>query len=904
MTILNNTNNKIKYIIHLSDSHIPKNTIRHPEYYEYFDNLFKSIKEQNIAKENALIVLTGDILDNKLDISVEQVTLLKYFMINLTKLYPVILILGNHDLLMSITDNKYIDALTPLITDLNTENPIYFLKESGKYVYNNLDFYLITMFQKELTITDKKSKNIKIGLYHGGFKNDFFNNNYINTNNFTFTIPYFEKLYDIVLMGDIHNRKIYPSKILIQHAGSLLQLKSDETQNKGYILTDVINKTSKEINVKNNYGIVTIDVDKNGNYNLDLETLPKNIDLRIKGVVIKDEIIKEIKNKITFGSNKQIIKEKATYNIDKLNENALTLININDNIIDFKTINKQELINLINTRCNQLQKLSPEKQQNILNKITDIIDNINNKNDLFDNLKKLDILEFEFSNYGKYGSNNVINFNKLNNKIIGISAPNGIGKSSIVYAMIYALYGINFFNKTENNKKSNNCELINKDKKVISMKTKIKFKLNNDTYVITRTCYKTRKDYVGISVNDIIKYSEGSATKSEADNFIIELLGKSEELIRNSFDLKGVYANNFINMKPSDRLLRINEILNINILNEIDKVAQERNNKNLMLKSERVEIKNRFIKYNVNNTLSYVQIYDIMKDKCNEILLEKNKLQQELNKYSNIDNFDINPDDLLENINDNINEINKLRTDKKTIINNIKTYNDNINNLLNKNITKQINKNKTKIAQLEITLSTDVYSSEKYNETSSRLNYNKTLIDDYNNDINNNKHKIEELTTSLKIIDDDISETYNKYIKYKEIKKILKTLKKSLKKLKNHEYDENCKFCMKNTLTIQKKYLQQEISQNKKLLEEYSELDFTDIDNKYNENNDNIEYNNEINNEICEIKQSTDKLLNKINNIYSINKELELILKTKNNFDKNRVILSEINEIKNNNRQL
>jgi len=193
-----------------------------------------------------------------------------------------------------------------------------------------------------------------------------------------------------------------------------------------------------------------------------------------------------------------------------------------------------------------------------------------------------------------------------------------------------------------------------------------------------------------------------------------------------------------------------------------------------MLKSERVEIKNRFIKYNINNTLSYVQIYDIMKDKCNEILLEKNKLQQELNKYSNIDNFDINPDDLMENINDNLNEINKLRTDKKTIINNIETYNDNINNLLNKNITKQINKNKTKIAQLETTLSTDVYSSEKYNETSSRLNYNKILIDDYNNNINNNKHKIEELTTSLKIIDDDISETYNKYIKYKEIKKLLK----------------------------------------------------------------------------------------------------------------------------------
>ena len=103
-----------------------------------------------------------------------------------------------------------------------------------------------------------------------------------------------------------------------------------------------------------------------------------------------------------------------------------------------------------------------------------------------------------------------------------------------------------------------------------------------------------------ITVNDIVKYTEGSATKVQADSFILEILGKPEELIRNSFDLKGVYANNFINMKPTDRLLRINEIININILNEIDKVAQENNNKNMMLKSERVEIKNRFNKYNIN----------------------------------------------------------------------------------------------------------------------------------------------------------------------------------------------------------------------------------------------------------------------------------------------------------------
>ena len=323
--------------------------------------------------------------------------------------------------------------------------------------------------------------------------------------------------------------------------------------------------------------------------------------------------------------------------------------------------------------------------QNVLNKIKNIVDTVNNKNELFDDFKKLDIIEFEFSNYGKYGSNNVINFNKLNGKIVGICAQNGIGKSSIIYAMIYALYGNNYFNNVEQVKRVNNYELINKDKSVSTMKTKIKFKLNNDEYIITRTCFKSRKEFVGITVNDIIKYTEGSATKVQADSFILEILGKPEELIRNSFDLKGVYANNFINMKPTDRLLRINEIININILNEIDKVAQENNNKNMMLKSERVEIKNRFNKYNISNTLTYVQIYDIMKNKYNDILLEKNKLQQELNNYSDIDNFDVNPNTLIDNVNDNLNEITKLRNNKTNILSNITTYHTDIDILLKQN---------------------------------------------------------------------------------------------------------------------------------------------------------------------------------------------------------------------------
>jgi len=83
----------IKYIHHISDIHI-RLLKRHNEYRQVFENLYTKIKE-NV--ENSIIVVTGDVVHSKTDMSPELVELTSEFFTNLAKLTKVLVIPGNHD---------------------------------------------------------------------------------------------------------------------------------------------------------------------------------------------------------------------------------------------------------------------------------------------------------------------------------------------------------------------------------------------------------------------------------------------------------------------------------------------------------------------------------------------------------------------------------------------------------------------------------------------------------------------------------------------------------------------------------------------------------------------------------------------------------------------------------------
>ena len=158
------------YIIHLSDLHI-RPTERHIEYEQVFVKLYQSIQQLKNEGCRAVIVITGDVFDNKNRFSPAQYNLCNQFFDHLCDLYPLIVILGNHDM----KDSTTIDSITP---SAYKRDNFYYLLESGAYEYGSVVFVVSSLYhpdnyliKRSEVVTNKRC----LALYHGtisGSRND------------------------------------------------------------------------------------------------------------------------------------------------------------------------------------------------------------------------------------------------------------------------------------------------------------------------------------------------------------------------------------------------------------------------------------------------------------------------------------------------------------------------------------------------------------------------------------------------------------------------------------------------------------------------------------------------------------------------------------------------------------
>ena len=95
----------VKKIIHTADIHI--RTFRmHDEYKEAFKTFISDVKElvKDYQREEVRIVIAGDYVHQKITISNELLILGTWFLRELEKIAPVVIIPGNHDLLENNKD--------------------------------------------------------------------------------------------------------------------------------------------------------------------------------------------------------------------------------------------------------------------------------------------------------------------------------------------------------------------------------------------------------------------------------------------------------------------------------------------------------------------------------------------------------------------------------------------------------------------------------------------------------------------------------------------------------------------------------------------------------------------------------------------------------------------------------
>ena len=613
-------------IAHLSDIHIRK-TRRHEEYTIVLDNLLLSLESLAIDR----IVIAGDLLHNKTDLSPEAVQLAGQYLSVLSDVAPIDIILGNHDCV--INQHNRLDSLSPIIR---------LLKEKGKPIRLYTDSCLepITddlvygIFAQQDSKDwwpiefDKEEGKKYVALYHGALDGSKTSASYRIESDVDKSIF---RNYDFGMLGDIHSRQPMVldknGKVKVAYSGSLIQQNFGEEIEKGFLLWDLDIKKCTFIQVANDWGFKTFRLDEDAINNIDnLEfDLPAKPYVRILlnstdyNVTTAKEIESVIKSK--YKPEGLFIEVDVHEGIDDL-----SLSEAPENVTDLKT--QQDLLKQYFAKR---PTVSEQEINEILSIHKDFYDTCATEE--YDTYKgrKWVIHRMIFENVFSYGINNVINFDKLRG-LTGIFSPNASGKSSILYAILQG-----FFNNSDRTGGRNVADVIHKNKDEGFIE--IEFSVDDKRYVIERQ-FKRNKKNPNRANNKVELFQfingdrvniSGQANVRETENAIRSLLGSYEEHTMTTFSQQ-FDVTRFIDHGQTNRKDLLARFLGLNVIDDLQKSIKEETSSTKTLLREYQEqdfptILNQF-EDKLNETVKRVGGLKEEKEKL-ELLAEKNRKNKE-----------------------------------------------------------------------------------------------------------------------------------------------------------------------------------------------------------------------------------------------------------------------------------
>lgn len=757
-------NKKIKKIYHIADIHIRKYE-RHQEYEQVFKRLYKRIKEDN---DNALIVCCGDILHE--GISGDAIIMVKNFFINLCDICDVVVFKGNHDL-ASRSNIDAIDSLTPILMKLNTKNKLHVLDNRGLYEYGNLIFGYTTMYDNDVISPDGFDNKIKIALWHGiihGCTND---DGYSLSNNSKFNQNDFSD-YDYTMLGDVHKFQYLNKNKTIAYSGSLIQQNHGENiNNHGCIKWDLVKKKSFFIHIDNNYGFLTVRIEKNKISSYDPEDLPENINLKIILKRSDDKLAEKVKKDIEKYANIEkfnIEKIENAYSLEDITftnthkmqkENSESSTSESDESNNVKPIgvikNNSMAIDILNNYIDKYHSFSKKEKKEINLLINELMENINYE--YSSNEKHIKLKNIWFNNFNVYSNDNFINYQDLHG-IINVCGPNGIGKSSAsIFVLLYAIYG-NYDNISKH-------DYINVKKK--NMNTKIIVDVNETEYTIEREEWAIGKNKIEYKSNvKLLKNGIDISGKSilEIEKQIIKIFGESNELI-NLCIMSQRKCSSFIDLSDNEKKKFLCDILKLDIYNNIGKEAT-----------------NQIRTINAKMNDKYKYIYDKPKNKSGDkekILKEKEKdIKQQIKKLET----------KIVDIEKEYNKINAKKIEYELYLKDNKNIKKNYPNRdFDKEIEKLNDDIETKTNQFETLNKKKNELDDEKNEINKKLeNYKKMNIEmKYKNFLSKKEKDIEHFDNQIKLFCTQ-KIIINKKININNVKKRVDELQKQIEHIKNN----------------------------------------------------------------------------------------------------------------------
>jgi DNA repair exonuclease SbcCD ATPase subunit/DNA repair exonuclease SbcCD nuclease subunit len=548
----------LRRIDHVADVHI-RLFKRHDEYRAALANFYKYLREY--TSHDRAIVVAGDILHAKTDMSPEMVDLASEFLRTLADIAPTFVIAGNHDL--NLSNVNRLDSLSPLIKNIN-HSQLHYLKHSGVYHVANVDFGVFSILDEREqwpSAEDCRDGVRKIALYHGPVDGATTDVNFVISNRHV-DVKTFAG-FDMALLGDIHKYQVLQKhRPAVVYASSLIQQNHGETvKGHGWCIWDVENCSHTFHELENDYGYYTME--------LDGETLhfptnvPKNVRLRLFAGNTDSTLIK----KITATLRKQ-------YNIIELSINKTktkpqpSSLQLGANVAtDVTNVNTQNT--LIQDWVERHHELVDEE---LMKKILDVNVKLNATINLDDHFKNIHWrpLKFTFSNMFSYGENNQIDFEHLHG-LYGIFAQNASGKSSSMDALMFCLY-----DKTPRAFRGDHIMNNRKD----TFECELKFEIDQEIYYIKRTGTRKKTGEVKVDVlfwkenMDGTTQSLNGEDRRDTNAIIRSYVGSYDDFILTSLSSQTASAL-FIDKSHSERKDLLIQFMGLNVFDRLSDAAND-----------------------------------------------------------------------------------------------------------------------------------------------------------------------------------------------------------------------------------------------------------------------------------------------------------------------------------------
>jgi len=721
--------NMINKIYHIADVHI-RNVKRHKEYRQVFKRLYSYIKKTK--SENDIIYVAGDIVHAKTDMSPELVDLTSEFFANLADLLPTIVILGNHD--CNLNNNYRLDALTPIVKAIKHKN-LHYLKDNGVYDIQGVHFNVMAVDEKPAKYIHAKDfeGDYKIALHHGSVHNASTDAGFTLSNTHVTTDMFIG--HDLVLLGDIHKPQYLDNEKTIAYAGSLIQQNHGETLGHGIMVWDLATKQSEFVEIPNDYGYYTYEID-NGKIVNQNPKVPKKPRLRLK---VKDT---------DSGTLKQIIADiRSKYRVQDISIQKINALNTTDaqNKINFGNVRDVEWQNGVITDYLSDEYALDDELLDTVRHINRIVHSKLPANTLTRNITWTP-KRFEFSNMFSYGEDNDVDFTNMLGSY-GLFAPNASGKSTLLDAIAFCC-----FDRCSRTKKA--AHVLNNKKS--RFHCKFEFELGKYSYFIERVGKKNNRGHVKVDVNFWRVDKDGNTENLNGDQrdttnkSIRQYLGSYEDFVLTALSLQNNNTG-FIDKTQRERKDLLSQFLDIDIFEQQYLVGHEeiRETAALIREYKRKDFSTDLVNANdiiTQYTGSYEQMkldkseHEEMKTNLNDIIFS---LTKELKKV----------DDTLDSPEDIDKEIQSIEEDLEEIVMSRDTQKEMIRE--QKKLVKEINQKINKID--EKSLQDALVELKDYQDTVVKLN----------NDL-----------------------------KLKQLK--IQHAQKMVSKLDKHEWDENCSYCMAN----------------------------------------------------------------------------------------------------------